>query len=55
LLTNISNIIIEFKKIFKEDIFMGDSKKYISLEFTHTEINELLKKINAGMVLTKEQ
>ena len=34
---------------------MSDSKKYISLEFTHTEINELLKKINAGMVLTKEQ
>ena len=30
-------------------------KKYISLDFSHNEINKLLKKINDGMVLSKEQ
>ena len=30
-------------------------KKYVLLDFGHDEINELLKKINDGMVLSKEQ
>ena len=30
-------------------------KKYVSLDFGHGEINKLLKKINDGMVLSKEQ
>ena len=30
-------------------------KKYVSLDFGHDEINKLLKKINDGMVLSKEQ
>ena len=30
-------------------------KKYVLIDFGHDEINKLLRKINDGMVLSKEQ